>query len=123
MRLRNVKNKQEILDSSKLLVLDYKKNKGKWSKVFNNSNPIYIEIGMGKGDFILENARTYPDINFIDIEKYDSVIAKALQKIPDNISNLYIGCYEKPSDELLNKFKNNPKVKYFFTKGIFDICQ
>ena len=81
MRLRNVKNKQEILDSSKLLVLDYKKNKGKWSKVFNNSNPIYIEIGMGKGDFILENARTYPDINFIGIEKYDSVIARAIQKI------------------------------------------
>lgn len=81
MRLRNVKNKEEILNSSKLLVLDYSSYKGKWKKVFGNNNPIYIEIGMGKGDFILENARMYPDINFIGIEKFDSVIVRAIQKI------------------------------------------
>ena len=40
----------------------------------------------------------------------------------DNINQIYIGCYEEPSDELLSKFKDNPKVKYFSTKGIFDIC-
>ena len=81
MRLRNVKNKEEILKSSHLLVLDYSSYKGKWKKLFKNNNPIYIEIGMGKGDFILENAINYPDINFIGIEKYDSVIARAIQKI------------------------------------------
>lgn len=81
MRLRNVKNKEEILKSSHLLVLDYSSYKGKWNKLFKNNNPIYIEIGMGKGDFILENAINYPDINFIGIEKYDSVIARAIQKI------------------------------------------
>ena len=81
MRLRNVKNKEEILNNSKLLILDYKKYKGKWNKVFDNNNPIYIEIGMGKGDFILENALTYPSINFIGIEKYDSVIARAIEKV------------------------------------------
>ena len=70
MRLRNVKNKQEILDSSKLLIIDYESKKGKWNKEFNNNNPIFIEIGMGKGDFILNNALTYPDINFIGIEKF-----------------------------------------------------
>jgi tRNA (guanine-N7-)-methyltransferase len=89
VRLRNVKNKKEILDSSKLLILDYEKYKGKWNKLFNNDNPIYIEIGMGKGSFILENALRYPSINFIGIEKYDSIIARAIQKIEglDDIPN------------------------------------
>jgi len=88
MRLRNVKNKEEILNSSKLLVLNYKEYKGKWSNLFNNDNKIYIEIGMGKGDFILENALKYPDINFIGIEKYDSVIVRAIEKIEkEEISN------------------------------------
>ena len=81
MRLRNVKNKEEIMKESKLLILNNKEYIGKWSKLFGNNNPIYIEIGMGKGDFILGNALMYPDINFIGIEKYDSIIARAIQKI------------------------------------------
>lgn len=84
MRLRNVKNKEDILNNSKLLVRDYKDYKGKWNKFFNNNNKIYIEIGMGKGDFIFENALKYPDINFIGIEKYDSVIARAIEKIENS---------------------------------------
>ena len=90
MRLRNVKNKKEILSSSSFLVKDPKNYCGNWSNYFNNSNPIYIEIGMGKGQFIRENARRYPDINFIGIEKYDSVVAKCLPKIDENLKNLAI---------------------------------
>lgn len=90
MRLRNVKNKEEILSSSSFLVKDPKNYCGNWSNYFNNSNPIYIEIGMGKGQFIRENARRYSDINFIGIEKYDSVVAKCLPKIDDNLKNLAI---------------------------------
>ena len=90
MRLRNVKNKEEILNNSKYLVKDYDKHIGNWNKLFKNNNPIYIEIGMGKGKFIRENAKKYPNINFIGIEKYDSVVAKCLPKIEDNISNLLI---------------------------------
>ena len=90
MRLRNVKNKEEILSSSSFLVKDPKNYCGNWSNYFNNSNPIYIEIGMGKGQFIRENARRYPDINFIGIEKYDSVVAKCLPKIDENLKNLAI---------------------------------
>lgn len=90
MRLRNVKNKEEILSSSSFLVKDPKNYCGHWSNYFNNSNPIYIEIGMGKGQFIRENARRYPDINFIGIEKYDSVVAKCLPKIDENLKNLAI---------------------------------
>lgn len=88
MRLRNVKNKEEIMNNSKYLVKNYFDYKGKWSELFGNNNPIYIEIGMGKGKFIIENAVMYPDINFIGIEKFDSVICKGLQKIPDGLNNL-----------------------------------
>jgi len=88
MRLRNVKNKKEIMDNSNYLVKNPLEYKGKWNKLFNNNNPIYIEIGMGKGKFIIDNAIKYKDINFIGIEKYDSVIAKALQKVPLGLNNL-----------------------------------
>jgi len=80
MRLRNVKNKENILDSGKYYLDNPKQYYNAWHKLFNNNNPIYIEIGMGKGDFIIENACKYPNINFIGIEKYDSVLVRAIQK-------------------------------------------
>ena len=88
MRLRNVKNKEEILSSCNILIRDTNNLKGNWKEKFNNDNPIYIEIGMGKGDFIIENAIRYPNINFIGIEKYDSVISRAVIKVPEGINNL-----------------------------------
>jgi tRNA (guanine-N7-)-methyltransferase len=90
MRLRNVKNKEEIMKNSSLLIVDYPSKKNHWNEEFNNNNPIYIEIGMGKGDFILGNALTYPDINFIGIEKYDSVLVRAIEKIDSKkLNNIY----------------------------------
>ena len=65
MRLRNVKNKEEILSSCNILIRELEGLKGNWRELFNNDNPIYIEIGMGKGDFIIQNAIEYPNINFI----------------------------------------------------------
>ena len=81
MRLRNVKNKKNIMNNSKLLILNCKDYIGKWNKVFDSNNSIHIEIGMGKGDFLLGMALKYPNINFIGIEKYDSIMARAIQKI------------------------------------------
>ena len=88
MRLRNVKNKQEIMDNSNYLILNPKDYFGNWKSLFNNNNPIHIEIGTGKGNFIIGKALANPNINFIGIEKFDSVIARALEKIPDDITNL-----------------------------------
>lgn len=88
MRLRNLKNKEIIMDQSPYLIRDPENYRGKWMEVFGNNHPIQIEIGMGKGQFIIQNALANPDINFIGIEKYDSVIAKALLKIPENVPNL-----------------------------------
>lgn len=89
MRLRNIKNKDEIIETCSYLITEPKKIKGSWSKLFNNDNPIHIEIGMGKGNFIHNMALAYPNINFIGIEKYTGVVAKAIDKINKNIpSNL-----------------------------------
>lgn len=104
MRLRNVKNKEEILNGSNYLIRNPLEYCGKWSTVFGNNNPIYIEIGMGKGKFIIENALKYPDINFIGIEKYDSIVAKCLPKIPDGIHNLVI--IRMDANNIDNIFKN-----------------
>lgn len=90
MRLRNVKNKQEIMDSSSYLVLNPKDYFGNWHELFGNHLPIHIEIGTGKGNFIIQKAIQNPNINFVGIEKFDSVIARCLEKIPDGLSNLKI---------------------------------
>ena len=89
MRLRNVKNKDEILKSTDYIVENEKDYKGKWKELFSNKNDLFIEIGMGKGDFIIQNALTYPNVNFIGIEKYSSVLARAVQKLENqDIPNL-----------------------------------
>lgn len=81
MRLKNVKGAKEQIESSDYIILDYEKYTGNFNKIFNNDNPLHIEIGMGKGDFIINMAKKYPNINFIGIEKFDSVIVRAVQKL------------------------------------------
>ena len=90
MRLRNVKNKDQILSSSPFFIADGSLYKGKWHRLFGNDRPIYLEIGMGKGKFLIENAIRYPEINFIGIERYDSVLARALEKVPEDLKNIKI---------------------------------
>jgi tRNA (guanine-N7-)-methyltransferase len=95
MRLRNVKNANIIIENSLYIVSNPTDYKGKWNSLFNNDNPIHIEIGMGKGKFIIDNAIKYPDINFIGLEKYSSVIARSIGKIGDaNIPNLKLICID-----------------------------
>lgn len=89
MRLRNVKGAKEIIDNSPYIIKNPIDYRGNYQKIFENNNPIHIEIGMGKGDFIIENAKKYPNINFIGIEKFDSVIVRAVQKLEnEEIPNL-----------------------------------
>ena len=90
MRTRNLKNKEEILNNSLKFIDNPKDYKGKWKELFKNDNPIYIEIGMGKGQFIRAMAKKYPNINFIGIEKFDNIIAKALKRTDEKLNNLYI---------------------------------
>ena len=122
MRLRNVKNKDEILNASEYLVKNPEEYIGRWKEVFGNDNPIYIEIGMGKGKFIIENALKYPNINFIGIEKFDSVLARSLPKIPEGVKNLMIirmdalnieKVFDKEIDRIYLNFSDPwPKVRH-----------
>ena len=94
MRLRKIKNIEEkIKNYSDIIVFDAVSKKGKWNSQFKNENPIYLEIGMGKGKFLLEHARLNPNINYIGCELSDSVIYKAAEKAEkakqeENITNL-----------------------------------
>ena len=93
MRIRNVKNKEEILDNCYFLLNNPKEYKGRFKELFNNDNPIYVEIGMGKGQFIYQNAKKYKDINFIGIERFDSIMAKAILKM-EKLDNLILIKYD-----------------------------
>ena len=89
MRLRNVKNAKEIVNNCKYVINNFEDYIGKYKEVFNNDNEIHIEIGMGKGDFIIGMAKKYPNINFIGIEKYESVMVRAIEKLEElELSNL-----------------------------------
>lgn len=104
MRLRNNKDAKDIIESSKYLVLNPELNKGKWNKLFNNDNPIYIEIGCGKGNFIIENAKRNKNINYIGIEMYDTVLMYAIKKIDEDIDNLrFIRMDARLIDEVFDK--------------------
>lgn len=81
LRLKNVKNAASIIDSSDYVVLNPKKMIGKWNDVFNNNHQIDVEIGMGKGDFIIGMAKQNLNINYVGIEMYDSVLVRAVQKL------------------------------------------
>ena len=84
MRLRNITGSREMIAESDFVVHEPKLLKGKWKARFENDHPIYIEIGMGKGRFIMDSARANPDINYIGIEKYSAVLLRAIQKMEED---------------------------------------
>ena len=91
MRLKNIKGASEKVINGKYIINNPKDYKGNWNKLFGNDNPIHIEIGMGKGKFILEHAIRNPEINYIGIEMYDSVMLRAVEKTNDlELNNLYL---------------------------------
>ncbi len=83
MRLRNITGSREIIGTNRFVVQEPGKHRGNWKELFGNSNPIRIEIGMGKGKFLHTMAKQNPDINFVGIEKYSSVLLRAIQKIEE----------------------------------------
>ena len=98
MRLRNITGSEEVIANSKYVI--HEPAKSNWNIIFGNDRPVYIEIGMGKGRFIIDNALKYPEINFVGIEKYSSVLLRALQKldametVPSNLRFLCLDAKE-----------------------------
>ncbi|MEE1086205.1 MAG: tRNA (guanosine(46)-N7)-methyltransferase TrmB [Schaedlerella sp.] len=80
MRLRNIPYAQDVIKEHVAVVQKPQEQKGKWAEIFGNENPIHIEIGMGKGKFLMGMASAHPEINYIGIEKYTSVLLRAAEK-------------------------------------------
>lgn len=102
MRLRNIPIAKEVIAESGCVIKNYKEKKGKWKELFGNSHLLRIEVGMGKGQFIIEMARQNPNVNYIGIERYDSVLLRAVQKLermeekPENLRFLCMDARELP---------------------------
>ena len=96
MRLKKVKNALEKISASNYYVNLPEANKGNWKQLFPNQNPIFLEIGMGKGNFIIEMAQKHPEANFVGMERYDSVLVKAIEKLENMevLSNLKLVLYD-----------------------------
>ena len=115
MRLRKVKNALEkIQEYPNIVIQSASLYQGKWNTLFKNNNPIYLEIGMGKGKFIIENAKRNPDINYIGLELQESVLVRALEKLIDEpLDNLLL--LHEDAFELNNIFQDGEIDKIFLT--------
>ena len=80
MRLRNIPGAKDAITGSNYVVQEPASHKGKWTQVFPKDQPLHIEVGMGKGRFLMDMAKLHPEINYIGIEMYDSVLLRAIQK-------------------------------------------
>lgn len=105
MRLKHIKNADVIVSNSKHTVNNPKEYKGKWKELFGNDNDIEIEIGTGKGNFIIGKATANPGINYIGIEKYDSPLVSVVKKLEEvYIPNLKIVCFDAMNiEEIFDK--------------------
>lgn len=102
MRLKHIKDADIIVNSSIYTVKDAEKYKGKWKELFQNNNDIEIEIGSGRGKFIIDKALQNKNINYIGIEKYDSALVKAIKRLEEiDIKNLKLIVYDASSIENL----------------------
>ena len=109
MRLRNITGADTYIENSEYVVQDEKSKKGCWSEVFGRKAPLHIEVGMGKGQFMMELALRNPDINYVGIEMYSSVLLRAVQKME-----------EKPMDNLRFIRMDAREIEEVFGKGEVD---
>lgn len=95
MRLRNIPGAGEVIGNSPYCIKEPVELKGKWHDFLGNNNPIHIEVGMGKGRFLMDLARLHPEINYIGIERYTSVLLRAVQKMQeDELPNVHFLCID-----------------------------
>ena len=95
MRLRHIPGSEEAIAASPYVIQQPEEKKGHWNQVFGNDNPIRIEVGMGKGKFIMELAQKNPHINYLGIERYSSVLLRGLEKRAElELSNIYFMCID-----------------------------
>ena len=112
MRVRRKPWADEELLTNEQVVQEPTLLKGKWHELFNNDNPIYIEIGSGKGRFITETAKVNPNINYVAIELQISVVAVATKKLrTDPVQNVRFICGDV---KYLEDYFNNDEIKRIY---------
>ena len=113
MRLRNIPGAREEMIVNEFVYTDNELKKGKWrEEVFKNNNPLHIEIGTGKGRFITAHAKEEPNVNFLGIEKYSSVLLKALNKLEEaDLDNLRL--IRMDADNILDAFAEREADKIY----------
>ena len=115
MRLRNIPGADDVIKGHPIAVKQEKDYKGKWKEVFENEQPIHIEIGMGKGQFLLTLAKQNPEVNYIGIERYSSVLLRALEKFDTEefceLSNIRFICMD--AMELPEVFEQSEVAKIY----------
>jgi len=113
MRLRNVKRAFNRINDYDKLITDPIEYKGKWHTYFNNNNPIHIEIGMGRGRFLIEKAKKNPTINYIGFEKFTVVLVKSLENIKGEaqMENLCVVRYD--AQDILELFDENEVARVY----------
>lgn len=93
MRLRNIPGADEVVSASPYCIQDASVHRGSWGALLGNDNPIHLEIGMGKGRFLMDLAALHPNINYIGIERYTSVLLRAVQKMDElQLPNVHFLC-------------------------------
>lgn len=95
MRLRNIPAAAGVIAESEYCISDYTKHKGAWRDLFGNDHPLVMEIGMGKGKFLMEFARENRDVNCLGVERYESVLYRAVLKLRDEpLNNIRFLCVD-----------------------------
>lgn len=103
MRLRNIPGADDVIKNHPAAIKNETQYKGKWDTIFSNENPIHLEIGMGKGQFLMNLAKQNPTINYVGIERYSAVLIRALEKYdseefgkPENVRFLCMDAFQLP---------------------------
>ncbi len=92
MRLRNIPRADETVSASPFVINDPAVLRGRWKERFGNDHPIRIEVGMGKGRFLRDLAALNPDVNYVGIERYTSVLLRAVEKAEADQRAMADGC-------------------------------
>ena len=108
MRLRKVKGAEEFITShADIVVCGGEQMKGKWQSLFEKEQPLYIEVGMGKGQFVIGMAKLHPELNFVGIEKFDSVMVRALEKVLEEEPLPNLKLLKMDAESLTDTFEEN----------------
>ena len=121
MRLRNIPGARDVIAGHEAVIKNEKEQKGHWEEVFGNDHPVRVEIGMGKGRFLMTMALEHPEINYIGIERYSSVLLRALERMLAKKTELPVLTVNTDGMELYDR--GEEKAYLFLCYGVQNILE